>query len=573
MDWSVFLMPSPGLAKVCESFSYDELLYWKYEDGRYGSAILPVRATYLTQGDTRHILSLKSHQVCKNREAWITYKENLQEQYRDANKRLEVTRLDLTVGLSHLREATNSTLTPQHLESLLHLIQACGVHESAQAATVTLFSVILAGYFSRTLHDHVLKKKATSQTISRAPIVAVSDHDTFDVVKTMMESLALDVSSEATSEQVWLGNTLPCVLEAQGRRKTISQRAKTALIVDRQDDSADMEKERASAFREHPFPAQYQDTAVLIETKRFSSRAEIRKFQLQNRWVTTLLYAPTDSMCSEEPIYFNSKPLQLCAVGTWDQDEIQTLLRHILWKVSRFKKKDWKEIRKIVFDAEQALEKYNRRRGTRSILGHRKGWMLAQLLSVHLFWHGCSAVGLLKEEEVASYRDTWWSLLLPGYQGTTKPLKNIPLEDRPVLRPQQDSRELFQTAIVKILENGIHGQIPFCPPNSKEPEEDSWGCLREYHSRKDGTSFRAFLISSKQFKDLAAQYNPVFCNWTEVLMTLRKKAPAYFYSSTNCRIFGSSKSVNAIILNLEKASFLPKELKADIKKKFTGAEQ
>ena len=56
-------------------------------------------------------------------------------------------------------------------------------------------------------------------------------------------------------------------------------------------------------------------------------------------------------------------------------------------------------------------------------------------------------------------------------------------------------------------------------------------------------------------------------------MTLRKKAPAYFYSSTNCRIFGSSKSVNAIILNLEKASFLPKELKADIKKKFTGAEQ
>ena len=462
---------------------------------------------------------------------------------------------------------------PQHLESLLHLIQACGVHESAQAATVTLFSVILAGYFSRTLHDYVLTKKATSQTISRAPIVAVSDHDTFDVVKTMMESLALDVSSEATSEQVWLGNTLPCVLEAQGRRKTISQRAKTALIVDRQDDSADMEKERASAFREHPFPAQYQDTAVLIETKRFSSRAEIRKFQLQNRWVTTLLYAPTDSMCSEEPIYFNSKPLQLCAVGTWDQDEIQTLLRHILWKVSRFKKKDWKEIRKIVFDAEQALEKYNRRRGTRSILGHRKGWMLAQLLSVHLFWHGCSAVGLLKEEEVASYRDTWWSLLLPGYQGTTKPLKNIPLEDRPVLRPQQDSRELFQTAIVKILENGIHGQIPFCPPNSKEPEEDSWGCLREYHSRKDGTSFRAFLISSKQFKDLAAQYNPVFCNWTEVLMTLRKKAPAYFYSSTNCRIFGSSKSVNAIILNLEKASFLPKELKADITKKFTGAEQ
>lgn len=309
-------MPSPGLAKVCESFSYDELLYWKYEDGRYGSAILPVRATYLTQGDTRHILSLKSHQVCKNREAWITYKEDLQEQYRDANKRLKLTWLDLTVGLSHLSEVKNINLTPQHLESLLHLIQACGVHESAQAATVTLFSVILAGYFSRTLHDYVLMKKATSQTISRAPIVAVSDHDTFDVVKTMMESLALDVSSEATSEQVWLGNTLPCVLEAQGRRKTISQRAKTALIVDRQDDPADMEEERASAFREHPFPAQYQDTAVLIETKRFSSRAEIRKFQLQNRWVTTLLYAPTDSMCSEEPIYFNSKPLQLCAVGT-----------------------------------------------------------------------------------------------------------------------------------------------------------------------------------------------------------------------------------------------------------------
>ena len=256
-------MPSPGLAEVCESFSYDKLLYWKYEDGRYGSAILPVRATYLTQGDTRYILSLKSHQVCKNREAWITYKEDLQEQYRDANKRLEVKRLDLTVGLSHLSEVKNVNLTPQHLESLLHLIQACGVHESAQAATVTLFSVILAGYFSRTLHDYVLTKKATSQTISRAPIVAVSDHDTFDVVKTMMESLALDVSSEATSEQVWLGNALPCVLEAQGRRKTISQRAKTALIVDRQDDSADMEKERASAFREHPFPAQYQDTAVL----------------------------------------------------------------------------------------------------------------------------------------------------------------------------------------------------------------------------------------------------------------------------------------------------------------------
>ena len=248
-------MPSPGLAEICESLSYDELLYWKYEDGRYGSAILPVRATYLTQGDTRYILSLKSHQVCKNREAWITYKEDLQEQYRDANKRLEVKRLDLTVGLSHLNEVKNINLTPQHLESLLHLIQACGVHESAQAATVTLFSVILAGYFSRTLHDHVLTKKATSQTISRAPIVAVSDHDTFDVVKTMMEPLALDVSSEATSEQVWLGNALPCVLEAQGKRKTISQHAKTALVVDRQDDPVDnihqydIKEGRASAFR------------------------------------------------------------------------------------------------------------------------------------------------------------------------------------------------------------------------------------------------------------------------------------------------------------------------------------
>lgn len=105
-------MPSPGLAEVCKSFSYDELLYWKYEDGRYGSAILPVRATYLTQGDTRHILSLKSHQVCKNREAWITYKEDLQEQYRDANKRLKLTRLDLTVGLSHLSEVKNINLTP-----------------------------------------------------------------------------------------------------------------------------------------------------------------------------------------------------------------------------------------------------------------------------------------------------------------------------------------------------------------------------------------------------------------------------------------------------------------------------
>lgn len=572
-------MAIPDLIKIYKTLYPDKLLFWKYEDGRYGSAILPIHVNFAVPENKISIQSLESHQVFKNREAWDLYREKRQKQYHDKGYRLEPSRIHLTVGLSHLSKDSNSELAPHHLESLLHLIQACGLHESAQAATVTLFSTILAGYFSRPLHDHVLTKKVTSHTISRAPIVAVSDHDTFDVIKSMMESLALDVSSEATSDLVWLGNSLPCVLETRGRRKTISQSAKTALVVDRQDDPVDkiyqydMKGERASAFREHPFPAQYQDTAVLIETKRFSSRAEIRTFQLQNRWVTTLLYAPTDSMCSEEPIHFNSKPLQLCAVGTWDQDEIQTLLRHMLWVVSRFKKKDWKGLRKIVPDAEQALERYNRRRGTRSILGHRQGWMLAQLLSVHLFWCYCSNVGLLEEEEAASYRDTWWSLLLPGYQGTTKPLKTVLLDDCPVLRPQQDSRELFQTVVVKILENGIHGQISFCPPNGKGPEGDPWGCLREYHSRKEDASFLAFLISTKRFKELATQYSPASCDWTEVLMSMRKHPPAYFYGSPNCRIFGSSKSVNAIILDLEKASFLPKELKADIKKRSTGAEQ
>ena len=109
--------------------------------------------------------------------------------------------------------------------------------------------------------------------------------------------------------------------------------------------------------------------------------------------------------------------------------------------------------------------------------------------------------------------------------------------------------------------------IPFRPSNSKLPVGETWGCLR-VHGKQEPR--RVFAISTRQLDLLARDCCPDSCDWQMILLDMRRKPPAYLLPVKNCRVFGVSKAENSVLIDIDKARFLPQEMRTTIKKMFQG---
>lgn len=139
-----------------------------------------------------------------------------------------------------------------------------------------------------------------------------------------------------------------------------------------------------------------------------------------------------------------------------------------------------------------------------------------------------------------------------------------PSEER-IIAPKPNSREVFENTITEILRRGLGNTIPFRPSNSKLPVGKTWGCLL-VHGKQEPR--RVFAISTRQLDLLAQECCPVSCDWQMILLGMRRKSLVYLLPVKNCRVFGVSKAENAVLIDIDKARFLPQEMRTTIKKMF-----
>ena len=238
------------------------------------------------------------------------------------------------------------------------------------------------------------------------------------------------------------------------------------------------------------------------------------------------------------------------------------------WLVDRPKELDLDGVKQ---EAEERIARYNKRPKTKSYLGHRKAWMLAQLVGTRFFLEFLHSVGSM---DISTLKTDWWDILLPPAgkrTATEKRTEEMAQQSKElaarILAPKPNSKEVFEETITEILRRGLGSMIPFRPSNSKLPVGETWGCLR-VHGKQDPR--RVFAISTRQLDLLAQDCCPDSCDWQTVLLDMRRKPPAYLLPVKNCRVFGVSKAENSVLIDIDKARFLPQEMRTTVKKMFQG---
>lgn len=524
------------------SFQYK---YWTYDDGSVaveriekslgadGTKQKEKKSSVLTKGSAAYN---RFWAFCKKIEAG------------DCDDDGEVEEGRILCGIKYVR-TPETEISPDQFPRILATL----VHDQsqeAQAVILSVFSAILAAYVFRLFRKGLFMERQRQDIAFRAPIIAIPDHQTFEALRILIESLAVDTTPQKKGSSYAFSQ--PAVIQATRRGYTLNEYTRLCIagILDAPDYSIGIKRKKA-------FPAQYRDTAVLIHTRNFAKK-DLHEFQYRNPWATIFLYSPTSKVPIIDPIQINTRPLQTCSIDTLPADKLRGIMQIFLVWLADHKK--YFDLAGIKREAEERISRYNKRPRTPSFLGHKKTWMLAQLVAIHVFLAFLHDVGGM---DVSSLETAWWDVLLPLSKNQLP--KSDPPPKEQELIPRPSSKELFEQTITEVIRQGIGSTILFLPSTDKLTAEEAWGCFRSFAGRGEDPQ-RVFAISSHQLSLLAQKYCPVLCNWRKVISDLRKKPPGYFLTKRNCRIFGSTDSVNAVLINIDKARFLPNDLRAIIKK-------
>ena len=537
------------------------LNYWTYDDGSIAVEFIK-EPLILETGETK-----KKYTLLENITAYEAYCEKLykRKDMRGFDKKDDETKGKILCGIKYVRQPSyivKPAVFPQIIKTFL-----LGQSHEAQSAIFSIFSAVLASYVSWLFRKKLFGKGHKQDMTFRAPLISIPDHQTFEILRIIIEAIAVDTTpQEIELEEV---ETLsqdffqPAVIQATYRNARISDY--TSLCV-RKESYLDSEDDRY--VRKKELPSQYRDTAVLIHTRGFT-RKDLQEFQYRNRWATIFLYAPTPKVPVMEPIKLDSKPLQTFSADEQLSKKLHNIMQLFLnWLLVRPKELGLDGVKQ---EAEERIARYNKRPKTKSYLGHQKVWMLAQLVGTRFFLEFLHSVGSI---DISTLKTDWWDILLPpagkriATEKRTEEMaqQSEDLEER-IIAPKPNSKEVFENTITEILRRGLGSTIPFRPSNSKLPVGETWGCLRVHGKQKPR---RVFAISTRQLDLLVQDCCPDSCDWQMILLDMRRKPPAYLLPVKNCRVFGVSKSENAVLIDIDKARFLPQEMRTTIKKMFQG---
>lgn len=448
------------------------------------------------------------------------------------------------------KDADNSRDGVKAMNDLIH--SAEGVPEDQQTM-LQLVSEILAGYCAQACSEYY-KTDYIPPKARRAPIISVSYSDyAYPVLEQIVSSLAVD-TTVVNADYIYARSGKP--LEAK-YRSLLPQRNKDRSITD-------------SAYLKlpglpHAVILQYRDTTMLVHC-RFFPGTEIAELQRLNPWVSLVLYDTPSKKLLTSPVRINGFVLAASS-GSWDSEKLRFVVERYAGYLSRKSgKKRWeKRIKTHFYDIEQMIARYNMSANNEPVKRAQKYQVSCQMLALRLFLDACADDNDITRDEATGLTAEWYNILLPGCcpKDDSESLFTIEEESEPF-------RVQFENAICGILQEDNYQHIYFisegniCPLVADDDSEtEYWAYVSWYESKKTAPHL-VVRLRRKTFERLFPNYcqeyygdnlfNDVSQLGEEYIDTLKSRM---YRDETDAE---SKKTVDALVLNVDRMTFLPQEV-------------
>lgn len=309
---------------------------------------------------------------------------------------------------------------------------------------------------------------------------------------------------------------------------------------------------------------QYRDTTLLIHC-RFFPGSEIAELQRKNIWSGLVLYdAPARKLLST-PVRISGNILSLSDC-LWDIKALNYIVqRYVSYLARKSGKRKWGDrIKQYFQDAELMIAQHNTSANDTPVRRAQKYQISLQLLALRLLLDSCQADGGLSKEEAYTLLTVWYQAMLPGCS-----LKNVQenceLNDWDGPEPFQAQ---FEAVICQILQADDFKHICFskdniCPKHDNNVEY--WAYISRYTPKgKDKSPFWALRLRRATFENLFPKYcenyrgKRLFEDFRDLDAEYKEGVKARMYSDKDDA--KRAKTVDALILNIDRMSFLPQEI-------------
>lgn len=533
-----------------------KLYYWVYDDHSQGYAICDTSKSGKDRWIEQDILPDK-----KTRKNTLS---ELQKQYQEKGRQVTLKKLPIPSGLSTLTKKDapkrDANAGADGVDELKKLISSCGEDIDSKKELLTLTATILAGYCARvclpTYSDYIAVPD------SRAPVITVSYADNaYHVLEYIARSLCV---STVTSGKL-KANYQPIFPSKQKSRNLI--------------DEAYLKLPHSSTR----LPPQYRDTAFLVHSRFFSS-SDLKDLQHKNPWVCPILFDCSAKKVLSTPVSIKGQKL-INSDCLWDCQQISFVVARYIYYVARHSenKKKWREkISRYFEDAEELIAAYNQQPDVKPVKRPQKFHLELQMLALRLFVKSCKEDDSLSSEEGNALLSEWYNILLPG---------SCSIAQDSDYEGEDDSSTSIQTrfehTLCRILEEGYPQHFLYVPPkgtfslaDSNDPNIHYWGYLRNYSPKKKKGSPKEAPFASLQFRrdrleSLLSNYSDNY-DGADLYSDFCELDTDYRYDTKKARLpvdEKDSKTVDAMILNIRKMTFLPQDIRDQLLNQFPESEE
>lgn len=525
-------------------FGKIRVYYWKYDDGTIGYAVRQ------TRDDKKEWLEAK---YCSNQAEFKRFRTEAKRKCSTVDIKFKKCRLaggldDVCLGYFPGPDAAQSAAG---ISAMKQLLDSGG---TTYKVFLDLVSAVLAGYCARVCCNYY-KVERIQDKYKHAPVVSVSHADyAYYVLEKIADSLAVDTSS--IHGEAYMFKSKP--LRSKYQRilpKRQSDRSLTDCIY---------LKLAKSRFRVMP---QYRDTTVLVHC-RFFSGSEIAELQRRNIWTSWILYAVPEKKLLSTPVRINGKVLA-SSNCLWDTKDLNYVVqRYVSYLARKSQPKKWaKRIKKYFQDAEQVIAQHNTSANHPSIPLAEKYQTSLRLLALRLFLDSCKNDGGLSKEEAAAQLAAWYQVMLPGCS-LEKIQKDCEQDDWDTPEPFQAQ---FESVIRQILQADDFKHIcvskgNICPEKSDNAKIEYWAYVKYHEPKgKNKSPFLSLRLRKETFEKLFFKYYENY-RGKDLSEDLCDLDTEYKWGVTKARMYRNEddkkkrKTVEALILNIDRMSFLPQEV-------------
>lgn len=531
------------------------LYHWTYDDKSVGCIVIDEQAEECIHA-----------QVFPDKDSYKVFKRMQKQRSVNKNREFEKEKLSLQCGLATMhcaiqfsKKTTADGATARFYE-FMKMLSSCGKDTNSLAEVLRLVTCTLSGYIARTA---IAVSSYSAPFLKwRAPVLKApyAPAAWFTLAK-IANSLCIDTyDSDHARGKHLISHNAP-VLPNNPCSTRIDDCVFTQFSCDKKH------------YYSEKLPAQYRDTAVLINAKVFTSK-QLQDFMHRNPWCSIILYEGN----AQDPILINSKNLSDCDLS-WNAKSVCELTRQFVYWLASHKKLLKKNLRNLLTQSERLIERYNAQRGVPRVKPHDVFWTQLQLMALELFLQFSSDYGQVSKSLSARLQAQWLNLLLPGC--CPLPKDERPLEQREQIT-ETDYPDIFIEILRRMLAPENIDRFLSVPPQGlfdrNDPEDTTysfWGYLRTYQNKKAHTTFPSLQFRTEDFLAIAAGFSPVSCDMHAMLKAVRKAAPSFLHPTPKAVMpvekFDKMR-YDAIILNLDQIDFLTTDILAQISKRLSDSQ-